>query len=76
MLIAAIAVFHVFISHFAVGGGFFLVLTERKAYRDNNTAMLQYVKKHSKFFLLLTLVLGAVTGVAIWFVIGLIMSEQ
>jgi len=72
MLIAAIAVFHVFISHFAVGGGFFLVLTERKAYRDNNTAMLQYVKKHSKFFLLLTLVLGAVTGVAIWFVIGLV----
>ncbi len=72
MLIGIIAVFHVFIAHFAVGGGLFLVLTERKAYRENNPAMLEYVKKHSKFFLLLTLVLGAVSGVGIWFTIGLV----
>lgn len=72
LLIGIISVFHVFISHFAVGGGLFLVLTERKAYRENNPAMLDYVKKHSKFFLLLTLVLGAVSGVAIWFTIGLV----
>jgi hypothetical protein len=31
LLIAFIAIVHVFISHFAVGGGLFLVLTERKA---------------------------------------------
>ena len=30
LLIAMMAVFHVYISHFAVGGGLFLVLTEMK----------------------------------------------
>ena len=33
LLIAGMSVFHVFISHFAVGGGLFLVWTERKARR-------------------------------------------
>jgi len=41
LVIGIIAIFHVFVSHFAVGGGLFLVLTERKAYRDNNPALLE-----------------------------------
>jgi hypothetical protein len=31
LLIALVAILHVFVSHFAVGGGLFLVLTEKKA---------------------------------------------
>lgn len=46
LFIGIVAVLYVFISHFAAGGGLFLVLTERKAYRENNPAMLEYVKKH------------------------------
>lgn len=72
LLIAAIAVFHVYISHFAVGGGLFLVLTELKAYRDNDSAMLEYVRKHTAFFLLITMVAGGITGVGIWFTISLL----
>jgi len=72
LLIAAVAIVHVFISHFAVGGGLFLVLAERKARRENDTAFLDYLKRHSRFFAVLTLVLGAVTGVAIWFTIALV----
>ena len=72
LLIAGIAILHVFISHFAVGGGLFLVLAERKARRENDEAMLAYVRSHSRFFILLTLVLGAITGVGIWFTIGLV----
>ena len=72
LLIGIIAVVHVFISHFAVGGGLFLVLTERKARRENSAVLLDYVKRHSKFFLLLSVVAGAVTGVGIWFAIGLV----
>ena len=72
LLIAFIAVVHVFISHFAVGGGLFLVLTERKARRDQDAALLEYVERHSRFFVLLTLVGGAITGVGIWFTIGLV----
>ncbi len=70
--IALIAVVHVFVSHFAVGGGLWLVLTERKALRDNDRKLHAYVKGHSKFFLLLTMVFGGLTGVGIWWTIALL----
>ena len=75
LLIALVAVVHVFISHFAVGGGAYLVLLERKANRNDDAALLGCVRKHSKFFAMVTLVMGAVTGVGIWFTIGLVSPE-
>jgi mono/diheme cytochrome c family protein len=75
LLIAAVAIVHVFISHFAVGGGLFLVLAERRARRDRDEALLGYVRLHSRFFVVLTMVLGAITGVGIWFTIGLVHPE-
>lgn len=72
LLIAIISVVHVFVSHFAVGGGLFLVLTERKAYKENNSQLVGWLKTHSKFFVLLTVVFGAITGVGIWFTIALV----
>lgn len=72
LLIAIIAIIHVVIAHLAVGGGLFLVLTEIKAYRSGNNAILDYVRSHTWFFLLLTMVLGGVTGVGIWFIISLV----
>jgi mono/diheme cytochrome c family protein len=75
LLIALVAVPHVFVSHFAVGGGFFLVATESQARRENDAALLDYCRRYSKFFALLTLVFGAITGVGIWFTIGLVSPE-
>lgn len=72
LLIAAISVLHVFVSHFAIGGGLFLVVYETIARRRGDPSLLGYVRIHSRFFLLLTLVLGALTGVGIWFTIGLV----
>ncbi len=72
VLVALIATLHVFISHFAVGGGLFLVLTEMKAYRERDVRILDYVAGHTKFFLLITMVLGALTGVGIWSVISVL----
>lgn len=72
LLIALIAILHVFVSHFAVGGGFYLVLTERRARRDGDAPLLDYAKRLSRFFILLTLVFGAISGVGIWFTIGLV----
>ncbi len=72
LLIAIIAILHVVIAHLAVGGGLFLVLTERKALRSKDIGMLNYVKSHTSFFLLLTMVFGGVTGVGIWFIISLV----
>jgi mono/diheme cytochrome c family protein len=72
LLIAMMAVFHVYISHFAVGGGLFLVLTEMKGLRENNQAIVDFVRRHTKFFMLLTMVAGSMTGVGIWFTISLL----
>ncbi len=72
LMIAMMAVFHVYISHFAVGGGLFLVLTEHKAYRENDQSILDYARRHTKFFLLITMVAGGITGVGIWFTIALL----
>ena len=70
--IALIAVVHVLVSHFAVGGGAFLVLLERKARTTEDADLLAYVKKHSRFFMLLTMVFGSITGVGIWWTIALL----
>jgi hypothetical protein len=70
--IAIIAIIHVYIAQFAVGGGLFLVLTEHLAYRRNDRNILSFVRKHTLFFLLLTIVAGALTGVGIWFTISVL----
>jgi mono/diheme cytochrome c family protein len=72
VLMATIAVFHVFVSHFAIGGGLYLVVNEHLARRAGDAQRLGFLEKLSKFFALVTLVAGAVTGVGIWFVIGLL----
>lgn len=74
-VIGLIAIFHVLISHFAVGGGFYLVMAESKAHREGNAAFMRVLRLHARFFLVLTLVFGAVSGVGIWFAIGLANPE-
>src|SRR5450756_136266 len=71
MLIAIVAVVHVIVSHYAVGGGLFLAMETSHAYRTRNWAYLAYVRDHAWFFILLTVVFGAITGVGIWWTIGL-----
>jgi len=71
-LIALVAVVHVLVSHFAVGGGLFLVMLEKKAYKEDDAGLLDYVKKHSKFFLLVSMVFSGMTGVGIWWTIALL----
>jgi len=72
LLIALIAVIHVYIAHFAVGGGLLLVLTEIRAQRTASQALMRHTRRHARFFMLLTMVGGAVTGVGIWFTIGVL----
>lgn len=72
LLIALIAVVHVFVAQFAVGGGFFLVFAESLGHRQNSDHILRWVHKHTRFFLLLTMVFGGLTGVGIWLVVSLV----
>jgi cytochrome bd-type quinol oxidase subunit 1 len=78
-VIGIIAIFHVMISQFAVGGGLYLPLAERKAMRmpagPLRDAWLAQLAVYSKFFLILTAVFGTVSGVGIWFAIGLTHPE-
>jgi len=78
-VIGIIAIFHVMISQFAVGGGFYLPLAERKAMHmadpETRAAWLAQLVSHSKFFLILTGVFGTISGVGIWFAIGLTHPE-
>ena len=58
-VIGLIAVAHVFISQFAVGGGIFLPVTEYIARKRGDKEMLEYCHAHSRFFVILTSVVGA-----------------
>lgn len=72
LLIAAVAIFHVFIAHFSVGSGFFVVLAERRAIREGDADMLAFLKKYTLLIVLVPYVLGTVTGVGIWFTIAVV----
>ncbi len=65
-LIAIMAILHVFVSHFAIGGGLYLVLSEIRARRKNDQDHLACIEKHCRFFILVTLVSGAVTAIGTW----------
>ncbi len=71
-VIGLIAIVHVFISHFGVGGGLYLPVLEKYARETRDLEMLAYLKTCTKFFLVVTGVYGASTGVGIWFAIGLV----
>lgn len=74
-VIGIISIFHVLIAWFAVGGGLYLPLAEAKLYREGRENFLPVLKQHSRFFLVLTSVFGAISGVGIWFAIGLVSPE-
>jgi cytochrome bd-type quinol oxidase subunit 1 len=49
----------------------FLAVETSYAYKHDNKDYLAYIKEHAWFFILLTVVFGAITGVGIWWTIGL-----
>ena len=67
LLIAKIAIFHVFIAHFSVGSGFFMVLAEKRAVLEGDVGTMAFLKKYALLVMLVPYVLGTVTGVGIWF---------
>lgn len=74
-VVGLISIFHVTISHFAIGGAFYLLMAKRKAEKEGRQDWLDVIKQHSRFFLILTAVFGAVSGIGIWFAIGLANPE-
>ncbi|MCU0665076.1 MAG: cytochrome ubiquinol oxidase subunit I, partial [Myxococcota bacterium] len=76
LVVAIIAVVHVFISHLAVGGGALLAVAEWWSDRQKDGEKIrQFLRKFATFFLVYTTVFGAITGVGIWFSIQLASPE-
>ena len=75
MVIAIVAIIHVFIAHFAIGAGIVNALTETFALRRNEPVLRQFLRDHSRLLIILAFIGGAVTGVGIWFSISLVSPD-
>lgn len=71
MWIAVVAVIHVFLAMYAVGGSILLAYQTRLAYKLQDTEYLRYLRDHAWFFIVITLVFSSLLGVGIWWTIGL-----
>ena len=72
VLIGVIAILHVCVSHFAVGGGIAMAVGEAIALRRSDAPLRELLKRSSLMLILVSTVFGALSGVGIWFVIGLV----
>jgi cytochrome c553 len=72
MLMAIVAVTHVIVSHFAIGGGLIIAVTETLAVRRGDHELRELARRSSLMLILVSTVFGAISGVGIWVVAGLI----
>ena len=72
VLIGIVAITHVLVSHFAIGGGFAIAFIETLAVRRRDPALRALAKRSSLMLILVSTVFGAISGVGIWVTIGLV----
>jgi len=72
ILIGLVAITHVWVSHFAIGGGLAIAITETLAVRRGDPALRELAKRSSLMLILISTVFGAISGVGIWVTIGLV----
>ena len=66
LVIGGVGILHVFLAQFAIGGGMLLYYFERLAQRGVPDAR-KFVDGYFKILVLVSFVVGALTGVAMWF---------
>lgn len=67
LVMAGVAILHVFLAQFAVGGGFLLCYFQWLAMTGRNEYARRFVEGFFKILLMISFVMGALTGVGIWF---------
>jgi len=72
LLMAIVAVTHVIVSHFAIGGGLVIAVTETLSVRRADRELRELARRGSLVLILVSTVFGAISGVGIWVVAGLI----
>src|SRR5690606_15302671 len=76
-VIAIIAIIHVIISHgVAIGATTLMVSLEYMGIKTNNENLELVARKFSKWILILTTTVGAITGVGIWFTTTVIQPDS
>jgi len=72
VLIGIVAITHVLVSHFAVGGGIAIAVAETLAVRRGDRSLRDLARRGSLMLILISTVFGAISGVGIWVTIGLV----
>lgn len=72
VIMAVVAISHVIVSHFAIGGGLVIAVTETLAVKRNDHELRELARRGSLLLILISTVFGAISGVGIWVVAGLI----
>jgi cytochrome d ubiquinol oxidase subunit I len=72
VLMAWVAVTHVIVAHFAIGGGLVVVVTEALSVKRDDRELRELARRSSLVLILVSTVFGAISGVGIWVVAGLI----
>jgi len=67
LVIGSLGILHVFLAQFAIGGGFLICLLQRRAMQGKSPLAREFIQKFFSVLVLVSFVLGAVTGVAMWF---------
>jgi cytochrome d ubiquinol oxidase subunit I len=67
MVIGGVGILHVFLAQFAIGGGLLLLYFEHLAQRGKERDARLFVDGYFQYLVLISFVLGALTGVAMWF---------
>jgi mono/diheme cytochrome c family protein len=66
LVIGGVGIFHVFLAQFAIGGGMLMWYLERRAQRGLADARM-FVDGYFRVLVMISFVVGALTGVAMWF---------
>ena len=66
MVIGGLGILHVFLAQFAIGGGVLMFYFQRLAEREREPDARRFLDGFFKVLVLVSFVLGAVTGVAMW----------
>src|SRR3954468_15121854 len=83
LVIGGVGILHVFLAQFAIGGGMLLCYFERLVQRGRESDARKLVDGYFQILVLVSFVVGALTGVAMWFTtiqvgartIGLMLDE-
>ncbi len=67
LAIGGLGIFHVFLAQFAIGAGFVLCLLQWRAWKRGDELARRFLDGFFTVLVLVSFVLGAVTGVAMWF---------